>query len=87
MSAVPPPRHRTHELYFDSPLWRVVDVDGVDKVFATRAGPGEVRLDLDGEAEPSSEVGDPGDRVQVSVWLSDEQLRELVDSVLGGDCR
>lgn len=70
---------RSHDAYFDSPAWTVVDIDGVDKVFATRTDENELRIDIDGRAEPSSEDGHPGDRINVSVWLSDDQLRAILN--------
>ena len=79
MSAVPP-EHRHHDLYFEDDEWTVCDVDDVDKVFATRTGEdgGVIRIDLDGRAAASNEVVEKDEPVNMSVWLSPEQLAEIV---------
>lgn len=82
---------RNHEDYFDQERWTVVDVEAVDRVGAYTAGrldEPQIRLDVDGEAATSSEVGEHGERLNLSVWLSPAQALNLAAAIVergGGD--
>jgi len=84
-----PPEWRTHETYVETEQWTVADVEDVDRVFATDAGDGTVRLDLDGRAAPSAEIADDGSPVNMSIWFDDagaeELVEQLVDAILEAD--
>lgn len=82
------PIQRNHNTYKQE-HWSVLDIDGVDKVFATwLSDPHEpVRLDLDGEAAGSvmRDLAKEGDNVNISAWLSlpdAVQLRDLLDDAI-----
>jgi ABC-type Zn uptake system ZnuABC Zn-binding protein ZnuA len=83
-----PPVFRDHDTY-KKDHWSVVDVNGVDRVFATESSssvdvdPDQVRIDLDGSFAPSTmrDVGDEGDLVNMSVWLDPERAKELAQQI------
>lgn len=79
--SVEPPEFRKHAGYMDKDVWEVVDVGEVDRLFLTRTAENEVRIDLDGIAQPSSDPVDHGDRVNVSARLPRDQLLELAEKV------
>lgn len=82
------PIARDHDTYKED-HWKVLDVEGVDKVFATTLSDASspVRIDFDGEAAPSvmRDLGDEGDNVNVSAWLSLPdaiQLRDYLNNAI-----
>jgi len=75
---VRPPELRLHEDYYSSSGWTVVDVDSIDRSHAVESFGDKVRIDVDGEATRTSEVGDKGDRVNLSFWISQNELREIL---------
>ena len=78
-----PPERRSHETYFDSDHWTIVDMEGVDSVFvtSTQSPGGEndtgVRLDLDGTAHLSSEPVEAESNLNSSIWLTREWAEKL----------
>lgn len=79
MSKVSPPECRDHERYYRSSEWTVVDVDNVDRLAAIESFGHKVRLDIDGEAQTLSEVGEKGDRINLSVYIDAKDLLEAVE--------
>lgn len=75
---VKPPSLRGHNYYYRSPKWTVVDVENIDRCFAIESAGTKVRIDVDGTATGTSEVGDAGDRVNVSFWIAQDDLREAL---------
>lgn len=78
------PSLRRHETYKQD-KWTVVDIEDVDKVFATeskgRRDEKQVRMDLDGFIAKSmmNDVGESGDNVNTSIWLTVPDARQLVE--------
>jgi hypothetical protein len=75
--------YRKHDDYKED-HWRVLDVDGVDKVFATVAPDRRdesVRVDLDGFIvdTPTNDLGGGGENVNTSLWLPLPEAVELRD--------
>lgn len=77
---------RGHNTYKEE-NWTVVDVDRVDKVFATspvdsplNENDDGVRIDLDGKFARSvmRDVGKAGDNANLSIWLTPERARKLM---------
>lgn len=77
------PEWRKHETYVESDHWTVLDMSGVDNLFVAdlKDEKGEVRLDMDGFVEPSSDVGEKGDNVNISAWIPIEKAKELRDQL------
>ena len=88
--SIAPPDFRAHSTYLQD-HWSVVDVEKVDKVFATRSSsrtaedPDQVRVDLDGAfaASAARDVGEEGEPVNLSIWLDLEDAKTLVLQVVG----
>lgn len=81
------PAYRRHETYKEK-HWTVVDIRGVDKVFATPGLPKSddetpVRIDMDGVAAASTmrDVGEVGDDINTSAWVPLEEAVELRDQL------
>jgi len=76
-----PPYLRKHETYKQD-HWRVVDVEGVDKVFATGLkGDPDIRVDIDGTGAKSMLSDYDGENINTSHWLSVERAKELRDQL------
>lgn len=77
------PEYRKHETYMESDHWTVLDMSGVDNLFVAdlTQKQGEIRIDMDGFIEPSSDVGKEGDNVNVSAWIPLEKAKELRDQL------
>lgn len=81
------PVFRDHNTYKQD-AWTVVDVDNVDRVFATRSPSSDasdgVRIDLDGALAASvmRDVGQEGEPVNMSIWLDTEDAKTLVAQVV-----
>ena len=83
-----PVARRSHDTY-KKDHWTVVDIDDVDKVFATAVGgPGshprrspQVRVDVDGFIAKSvmNDVGEADDDVSTSIWLTVPDALELLE--------
>lgn len=83
-AAETPPDAREHDMYFASGEWTVADLEDVDRLFVAALEDGTVRVDIDARAAASAEIGDTGDRVNVSIWFDDEQREQLVDALREG---
>jgi hypothetical protein len=79
-----PPSRRQHETY-EADHWTVVDIGGVDKVYATPSrgnrGQAQIRIDIDGSIAKSvmNDVGEPEDNVNTSIWLETPDAKNLVE--------
>jgi len=78
------PRFRKHETY-EQDHWTVVDIAGVDKVFATPAlddADETVRVDLDGiGAESTFNDELVGENINTSIWMKGKHATELVRQI------
>jgi hypothetical protein len=79
-----PPENREHDDYKQD-HWEVLDVESVDKTFATdvQPRPEEIRLDFDGNASASvmRTLADEGDNINISAFLSLPNAVELRDQL------
>jgi hypothetical protein len=85
--ACKPPSRRRHEDYRD-PRWATCHVDGVDHVFATAVGHDgtpHVRVDLDGVGDHGASLHDAGENINLSIYLTPEQIGELVGALADAD--
>lgn len=80
-------KDREHDTYKQD-HWTVVDINHVDRVFATKtkdrtSKTPQVRVDLDGFISNNtiSDVGEDGDNVQTSIWLSIPEAKELIEQM------
>lgn len=88
MSEEREPTHlREHDTYRQD-HWSVLDIEGVDKTFATGDPDGqECRIDMDGVAAASSmrDLAEEGENINISAWLSladAVKLRDQLDEAI-----
>ena len=77
--ACKPPAHRSHGDY-ERPRWATCHINDVDNLFVAEGTDNapKARIDLDGVGAGMASLHDRGENVNLSVWLTDEQLDELI---------
>jgi len=87
-AACKPPYRRSHDDY-RHPRWATAHIERVDKLYAAASDTGDacergdprVRIDFDGVGGPKASLHDAAANVNLSVWISPEQIDELIDAL------
>jgi len=77
------PSLRRHEDY-QQPRWATCHIRGVDNLFAAAATDDEtpqVRIDIDGVGAGMASLHDRDENINLSVWISRDQVDELIDAL------
>jgi hypothetical protein len=72
--------HRRRHRHYQQPRWATTHVENIDRMFVSEpydADDDEVRIDLDGIGGGMASTHDRGENLNISVWFTREQAREL----------
>lgn len=78
--------HRRRHRHYQQPRWATTHVEDIDRMFVSEpynADDDEVRIDLDGVGGGMASTHDRGENLNISVWFTREQARELGEDLIG----
>jgi hypothetical protein len=77
--------HRRRHRHYQQPRWATAHIEDIDRMYVAEpydVDDDEVRIDLDGVGSGGASLHDTDENVNISVWFTREQARELGEDLV-----